>query len=89
MQFATESWNGRAIVKMKELVEYLELWLGETPTYQMKEPCATVWRLFMWAPETCCQIRPGARSLGEISIHSRRYMIHYVMGHLLWSKGGG
>ena len=30
MQFATESWNGRAIVKMKELFEYLELWLGET-----------------------------------------------------------
>ena len=38
MQFATEFWNGWAIVKMKELVEYLELWLGETPTYQMKEP---------------------------------------------------
>jgi len=38
MQFATESWNGGAIVKMKELVEYLGLWLGETPTYQMKEP---------------------------------------------------
>ena len=38
MQFATESWNGGAIVKMKGLVEYLGLWLGETPTYQMKEP---------------------------------------------------
>ena len=42
----------------------------------------------MWAPETCCQIRPGARSLGKVTIHSRQYMIHYVMGHLLWSKGG-
>ena len=30
MQFATEFWNGRAIIKMKELVEYLGLWLGET-----------------------------------------------------------
>ena len=39
MQFATEFWNGRAIVKMKELVVYLGLWLGETPTFQMKEPC--------------------------------------------------
>merc|ERR1712157_653340 len=32
--------------------------------------------------------RPGAISLGEISIHSRRYMIHYVKDYLLWSKGG-
>ena len=39
MQFATEFWNGRAIVKMKELVVYLGLLLGETPTFQMKEPC--------------------------------------------------
>ena len=39
MQFATEFWSGRAIAKMKELVEYLGLWLGETPTHQMKEPC--------------------------------------------------
>ena len=30
MHFATEFWSSRAIVKMKELVEYLELWLGET-----------------------------------------------------------
>ena len=79
MQFATESWNGGAIVKMKELVEYLGLWLGETPTYQMKEPCATVWKQFMWAPETCCQIRPGALSLGDTSIRSRGYMIQCVI----------
>merc|ERR1711862_625872 len=23
-----------------------------------------------------------------VTKHSRRYMIHYVMGHLLWSRGG-
>lgn len=36
------------------------------PALQMKEHCAMAGIRFMWAPETCCQIRPGARSLGDV-----------------------
>ena len=41
------------------------------PTLQMKEHCAMVWKCFMWAPETCYQIIPGALSLGDTSMRSR------------------
>ena len=56
------------------------------PALQMKEHCAMVGTRFMWAPETCCQIRPGARSLGE---SSKQYMIHCLRGHSLRPKGEG
>ena len=91
MQFATEFWNGRAIVKMicKYGEAVLVVGLGETPSFADERALRRSVDTFMWAPETCCQIRPGARSLGNFSRRSRRYMIHCVMGHLLWSKGGG
>lgn len=55
-------YRGRNVYKSEEDAV---VWV-RPPALQMKEHCAMARRRFMWAPETCCQIRPGARSLGDV-----------------------
>ena len=75
-------YRGRNVYKSEEDAV---VWV-RPPALQMKEHCAMARIRFMWAPETCCQIRPGARSLGE---SSKQYMIHCLRGHSLRPKGEG
>ena len=56
-------YRGRNVYKSEEDAV---VWV-RPPALQMKEHCAMARIRFMWAPETCCQIRPGARSLGSVS----------------------